>query len=379
MIVGIDGNEANVNQRVGVNTYSYELLKNLWKLQDEWKYKHKLIVYLKENPRDDMPGETQYFKYKVIKGGSAWILTKLMPNLFFDKLKCDVFFSPSHYVPPIAPMPRVCSIMDLGYLEYTEQFRKKDFWQLKVWSAISIYVSKAVFAISSSTKADIVRHYSFAKDKIYVTPLAYDASKFNTKISDEDVRRVRGRYSIVSDYVLYLGTLKPSKNILGLIEAFSKIRTSKPEIRLVIAGKKGWLYESIFQKVKELSLVDRIIFTDYVSEADKPGLIKGARLFVLPSFWEGFGLDVLNAMACGVPVVVSNVGSLPEVVGSAGVMVDPNDTESITQGMKEVLLAPDTKYNSYIKKGLEQVKKFSWEKTARETLKICLKIEQEKS
>jgi glycosyltransferase involved in cell wall biosynthesis len=370
MILGIDGNEANVGERVGVNTYAFELLRNLWKLQDEWKGDHSIIVYLKENPRQDMPEETEYFKYKVIKGGGGWVLTKLVPNLFFGRPKCDIFFSPSHYVPPVAPMPRVCSIMDLGYLEYTEQFRKIDFWQLKIWSAISIYISKAIIAISNSTKADIVRHYPFAKDKVFVTHLAYDAKRFNTKISGEDVRRVGSRYSIVTDYVLYLGTLKPSKNIEGLLEAF----TSISNLKLVIAGKKGWMFDSVFKKVKELGLEDRVLFTDYVAEEDKPALIKGAKLFVLPSFWEGFGLDALNAMACGVPVVVSNVGSLPEVVGEAGIKVDPKDPESIAKGMREVLLAPVTKYNSLVEKGLAQAKKFSWEATARETLKIITHV-----
>ena len=374
MNVGIDGNEANVKNRVGVNTYAYELLKNLRKLQDEWKDKHKLIVYLKDNPREDMPEESPFFKYKVIKGSGAWILTKLMPDLIFTKPKCDIFFSPSHYVPLIVSIPRICSIMDLGYLEYTEQFRKKDIWQLKIWSAISIYVSKAIFAISNSTKADIVRHYPSAKNKIYVTPLAYDPIKFNLKISDEDVRRVRDKYSIVSDYVLYLGTLKPSKNVDGLIEAFSRLKIKDYRIKLVIAGKKGWLYEPIFKKVKDLGLEDDVIFTDFVDEEDKPALIKGAKVFVLPSFWEGFGLDVLAAMACGVPVVVSKVGSLPEVAGDAGILVDPKSVESIAGGIKEVLLAPITKYNSMVGKGLAQAKKFSWEKTARETLKIITNI-----
>ena len=377
MILGIDGNEANVAERVGVNTYAFELLWNLWKLQDEWKKEHEMIVYLKENPREDMPKETDYFKYKVIKGGGAWILTKLVPDLFFAKPKCDIFFSPSHYVPPIAPIPRICSIMDLGYLEHTEQFRKKDFWQLKIWSAISIYISKAIIAISNSTKADIVRHYPFVKSKVYVTHLAYDANRFNTDISGEDVRRVRGKYSIVTDYVLYLGTLKPSKNIEGLLEAFASIINSQLPInnlKLVIAGKKGWMFDSIFQKVRQLGLEDRVIFTDFIEEVDKPSLIKGAKLFILPSFWEGFGLDALNAMACGVPVVASNVGSLPEVVGDAGVMIDPKDPESIALGMREVLLAPKAKYNNLIEKGLSQAKKFSWEATAIETLKIITNV-----
>jgi glycosyltransferase involved in cell wall biosynthesis len=187
---------------------------------------------------------------------------------------------------------------------------------------------------------------------------------------------VRDRYSIVRDYVLYLGTLKPSKNIEGLVEAFASIMNSEFKIdnlKLVIAGKKGWMYESIFEKVKKLGLQEDVIFTDFVPEEDKPGLIMGAKVFVLPSFWEGFGLDALNAMACGVPVVVSNVGSLPEVVGNAGVLVDPESPESIARGIKEVLLAPTTKYNSLKGAGLTRVKEFSWEKTARKTLEVLTK------
>jgi glycosyltransferase involved in cell wall biosynthesis len=374
MLVGIDGNEANVSQRVGVNTYAFELLWNLWKLQDEWKDSHAIIVFLKNKPMGDMPKETQAFRYKILEGNSAWILTKLTPHLIFGKPKCDVFFSPSHYVPLIVPIPCICSIMDLGYLENSVQFTKKDFWQLKIWSAMSIFVSKVIIAISNSTKEDIVRHYPFAMNKIYVTPLAYDINKYNTKISDNDVRRVKVKYSIVTDYVLYLGTLKPSKNIEGLIEAFFRLKDVDQRLMLVIAGKKGWMFESIFQKVKELDLSNRVIFTDFVDEENKPALIKGAKLFVLPSFWEGFGLDALNAMACGVPVIVSNVGSLPEVVGEAGIQIDPKNVESISKAMKEMLLAPEAKYNSMVERGIAQAKKFSWEKTARETLKIITNI-----
>lgn len=380
MIIGIDGNEANIKNRVGVNTYAFEILWNLWKLQGEWGSKHNLIVYLKDEPLSDLPKETQKFKYKIIRGRGLWIITKLIPDLFFRKPRPDIFFSPSHYVPPIAPMPRICSIMDLGYLEFSGQFTKKDFWQLKLWSAISIFISKSIIAISNSTKEDIVRHYPNSRGKIYVTPLAYDSKIFNTNISLEDVRRVKNKYTIVDDYILYLGTLKPSKNVEGLIAAFSLLTTDYDtkktvdhrlsSISLVIAGKKGWLYKPIYEKAEKLGLNGKIVFTDFVSEKDKPALIKGAKVFVLPSFWEGFGLDALNTMACGVPVVASNVGSIPEVVGKAGILVDPNDVNSIAKGIEDVLLADTSKYNSMVEKGLTQVKKFSWEKTARETLKI---------
>jgi len=368
MIIGIDGNEANVEKRVGVNVYAFELLRSIHNLQNKGVIKHKLIVYLKSTPLEDMPKETQNYKYKIIKGSGAWILTKLIPHLWFNSEKLGFFFSPSHYIPPFVSQPRACSIMDLGYLKSSGQFRKYDYWQLKYWSAISIFSSKIVFAISQNTKDEIVKYYPFASKKIVVTPLAYDKDLFNVNVPKEDVRRVRNGYTIVSDYILFLSTLKPSKNVEGLIEAFDEVSGKFPDIKLVIAGKKGWLYESIFEKVKKLNLEAKIIFTDFISEEDKPGLIAGAKLFCLPSFHEGFGLDILNALACGVPVVISDKGSLPEVAGEAGIYVDPNFSKSIAGGITKVLSMNDIEYNKQVKVGLDQVKKFSWEETALKTL-----------
>jgi len=373
MLIGIDGNEANVEKRVGVNVYAFELVCAIAKLENEWGKNHRLIVYLKKPPLNDLPKETQNFKYKIIRGRGLWILTKLMPYLLFGKERPDVFFSPSHYIPPLARQPRVCSIMDLGYLKFSGQFRKYDYWQLRLWSAISIFVSKAVVAISETTKSDIVRHYPFVVKKTYVTPLAFDPTKFNRFVSQKDIRRVKEKYTIVGDYLLFLGTLKPSKNTETLIEAFSTISHQPLAITLVIAGKKGWLYDAIFEKVKKLKVEDRVIFTDYVPDEDKPALMAGAKVFCLPSFWEGFGLDVLNALACGVPVVISDKGSLPEVAGEAGIYVDPESSESISRGIAKVLSLGKLEYNRLVEKGFEQVKKFSWEATARKTLEICLK------
>ncbi|HJY98773.1 MAG TPA: glycosyltransferase family 1 protein [Patescibacteria group bacterium] len=376
MIIGIDGNEANVTQRVGVNEYAFQIIKNLRKLSEKGENPHKLIVYLKSEPLPDLPKEMQNFKYKVIPGGGGWILTKLIPNLFSGAPKPDVFFSPSHYIPPIAPMPRVCSIMDIGYLEFSGQFTKKAFWQLKWWSAISIYISKAVIAISNSTKDDIVRHYPFAKNKTHAVPLAIDPDRFNPSIPEKDVRHIKNKYSIVDDYILYLGTLKPSKNIVGLITAFSLISPDFPKVKLVISGKKGWMFDEIFEKAEKLGLEDKIVFTGFVPEEEKPALIAGARVFVLPSYWEGFGLDALNAMASGVPVVASNAGSLPEVVGDSGVTIDPTDPETIAGGIKKVLTADATKYNSMVEAGISRAKAFSWEETARKTLKIIENVKR---
>jgi len=363
MIVGINGNEANTTKRVGINEYAYQLLCALEKLPESKD--HEFVIYLKEDPLKTLPKERIGWKYKILPGRGVWILKTLMPSLLFSKNKPQVFFSPSHYAPPILSMPSVISITDLGYLSQIEQFRKYDYLQLKYWGAMSMFKAKKIIAISESTKNDIVSHYPRLKNKIEVTYLSYDKSIFKYPISSTKISSVKKKYKITKPYILFLSTLKPSKNIEGLVEAFSLLE-SKNDYQVVIAGKKGWLYESIFNKVKFLGLEDHVIFTDFIPEIDKPGLIAGAEVFAVPSFWEGFGIHVLEAMAVGTPVIASQEGSLSEVVGSAGVYIDPKNPASIALGLARAI--KDKKLLT--KLGLAQAEKFSWEETARKTLNI---------
>src|SRR3989344_4853241 len=303
ILIGIDGNEANIENRVGVNQYAFEVLKGLYGILSDNKDVF-FRIYLKNKPLGDLPREKENWEYEVIPGGGAWIIRSLMPRLFREKEKLSVFFSLSHYAPLVAPCPRVVAIMDLDYLENSEQFRKRDFWQLKYWTARSISVSKYIISISEATKRDIVRHYPKAAKKVVVTHLGYDKDRYNTKILSKNVRRVEEKYKVFDDspieiekrgYILFLSTLKPSKNVEGLIEAWSLVASNFPQVKLVIAGKKGWLYDSIFRKVIDLGLEKQVVFTGIIDEEDKPALVNGARLFVAPSFWEGFGLQVLEA------------------------------------------------------------------------------------
>jgi glycosyltransferase involved in cell wall biosynthesis len=269
-------------------------------------------------------------------------------------------------------MPKICTIHDLGYLKFTGQFKKYDFWQLKYWTAISVYISKYIISVSESTKKDIVRHYPFASERVVVAYHGYNKKRFNSNISFNDVRRVKKKYGIDEDYILFLSLLKPSKNVEGLLKAYKLLITKYncKNIKLVIAGEKGWLFESIFKKVSSLGLGKDVFFTDFVLEKDKPALMAGAKVFASPSFWEGFGIHVLEAMACGTPVVVSDVASLPEVVGDAGVMVDPNDHNSIANGLRKVLGMSEIKYNKLVQDTISQAANFSWEKSAKKTLRV---------
>jgi len=379
MLIGIDGNEANevradIGERVGANVYAYELFREMYRLRKIGKINHDFVLYLKNPPAFDLPKENSWWKYNIIPGSGLWIIRKLMPTLLFKK-RPDVFFSPNHYLPPITLMPKVCTIHDLGYLKFSGQFKKHDFWQLKYWTAISITISKHIIAVSKSTADDIVRHYPFASKKSIIVHHGYDKKRFNINIGNDVVRRVKNRYLISGKYILYLGTLKPNKNVEGIIDAFNIICNYHKEysIKLVITGKKGWLYNSIFNKVRHLRLGKKVIFTDFVKEKDKPVLLKGAYILISPSFWEGFGLHLLESIACGTPVVVSKVASIPEVVGKAAIYVNPVKPESISEGIIKVLSMNTVEYNKLVKKGIKQAEKYSWERCARETIRILEK------
>lgn len=367
MRIGIDGNEANLKNRVGVNQYAAELLRALEKLPQAKR--HEWIIYLREKSLPHLPKKRKGWSYRVLPGSGAWVLRKLMPHLWFTKTRPNAFFAPSHYTPPFLPVPMVMSVMDLGYLRFPEQFRKYDYYQLKYWGQWSLRQAKRVLAISESTKKEIIEHYPWTAGKVVVTYPGYDKEKYDPgKIKVSEVERVKKKYGIEGDYILFLSTLKPSKNVEGLLEAFKKLPVTN--YRLVIAGKKGWLYNAVFQKVKQLGLENRVIFTDFVPEENKPALIAGAKLLASPSFWEGFGMHVLEAMALGVPVVVSNIGSLPEIVGNAGIIVDPHDPAGIARGLEKVVSMSPAQYNK-LKRGLvARAQKFDWADTARRTLRV---------
>ncbi|MEK7521779.1 MAG: glycosyltransferase family 1 protein [Patescibacteria group bacterium] len=362
MRIAIDGNEANVENRVGVNQYAAELLTALENLQESKK--HEWIIFLDKEPLQHLPQPSPNWKYIVGRGGLLGKLT----NLWFANPKLDVYFAPTHYLPPISPVPMVMSIMDLGYLRFPNQFTKRDFYQLKYWTNLSLRVAKKVIAISESTRDEIISHYPWTIGKVEVTLLGYNKTRYRYPIQGWRIRRTKEKYGIFWEYVIYVGTLKPSKNVEGLLDAFRQFKNA--DLSLVIVGKKGWLYESIFEKAHKIGLEDKIIFTDFVSEEEKADLLSGAKCLVSPSFWEGFGMHVLEAMACGCPVVVSKVGSLPEVVGEAGILVDPGDSDSIAKGIEFVVSLPANKYNQLRGAVLKQAEKFSWDKTARETLSI---------
>jgi glycosyltransferase involved in cell wall biosynthesis len=358
MIIGIDGNEANVKNRVGSNIYSFELLLALAKL------KANFVVYLKEKPLADMPPEKKDWQYRVIGPKKFWTQLALPFDLFRHQPRPNVFFTPGHYSPRWSPSPTVMSLMDLSYLYFPEMFRQRDLYQLKSWTSRSVKKAKRILTISQNSQNAIIKEYRVAPEKVVVTYPGLTMVKRSQKANLK-------KYGIEGDFLLYVGTLQPRKNLEKLIEAFGLLKNKK--LKLVIVGKKGWLYDEIFKKVKKMALEKRVIFTGFVPNEDLGTFYQKAKCLVLVSLYEGFGLPVLEAMAHGCPVVASDVSSLPEVVGEAGILVDPKKPEAIAQGIEKAMANQE----ELIKKGYQQAKKFSWEKCARETLKVLEAVAHE--
>lgn len=368
MLIAIDGNEANISQRVGVNQFAFELLRHLHRLDTI----HKFVVFLKDRPLPDMPPAKDNFTYETFGPRKAWVLTGLTMRLFRSP-RPDVLFSPSHYIPLISPVRRVFSIMDLSYEKFGAQyFRQYDLQQLRHWTRLSAKNAKQIITISESAKQDIMELYKVPENKLTVIYPGYDEETFHSRIPVTKQLQIRDKYNIKGKYFVFVGTLQPRKNIIRLIKAFSKLGGGT---KLVIVGKKGWLYDEIFALVKKLDIEQKIIFAGFVPSEDLPALFKASVAYVLPSLYEGFGIPVIEAQACGAVTVVSRTSSLPEAAGDAAIYIDkPDSVHQIAEALRTALSLSRKRRDDLIDAGRTNVKRFSWASAAQKTVDILTSL-----
>ena len=363
MIIAIDGNEANVQNLVGVSVYTIKLLSYF---QKKASPEVQFVVYLREGPLPHLPKATDHFKYEVVKGSFLWSRLFLPLHIAF-RGTFDVFFAPAHYSPNGLKKPLVVTIHDLSYFYYPNEFIKKDLYKLKDWSAESVDKAKKIIAVSKTTKKDIMHYYKTSEDKINVVYNGFEKPD-STKTEGSTLSKFK---LTKNNNFLYVGTVQPRKNIQTLIKAFKEIRKLHNEYKLVIVGKKGWLYEDIYKLVDE-SDKESIIFTDYLEDDAVVELYKNAYSFVHPSFYEGFGIPILEAMSYNCPVIASINASLPEVGGDACLYFDPDIQKELEDRMIQMIENPAVR-KELIDKGKKRIELFSWEQCADETLKVIMK------
>lgn len=371
--IWIDGYEANTPQRLGSSQVAFELLKNLEKIDQKNEY----TILLPSLPLGDLPKEREGWRYQILRPSKLWTRIALPLKLFFSKEKPDLFFSPTQYLPFYFPqkVKKVMIVFDLAPLKFPELYKKSDLYKLINWTKKAVKQADHIITISNSSKEDIIKNYKIDKNKITVSYPGYNRDLYYQIHNKEKIVMVLNKYHLTEEYILFIGTIQPRKNLLRLINVFAEVIKTHPHLKLVIVGKmqglgkEGWMFEKILAKPKQLGIELNVIFTGFVPDEDLPYLVSGAVAFILPSLWEGFGIPALEAMACGTPVIVSNVSSLPEVVGEAGLLINPYSEEEIAQAIRTVYT--DKKLQQKLsKKGLEQVKRFSWEKMAKIVLKV---------
>lgn len=365
--IWIDGYEANIPQRLGSGQVAFELLKNIYELDHENNY----TILLQSKPFPDLPEPRRNWKYKILKPAKLWTRLIIPAYYYLTKNKPDVILSPTHYIPSFINAKRVTIIFDLSFLRFPDMFQKTDLYKLTNWTKYSAEKSSAIITISESSKSDIEKYYQIPAKKITVAYPGYDDKVYRVIKDNQKIEKIQEKYNISGKYIIYIGTIQPRKNLLRLIRSVNNVE----DLKLVIVGKikgqgkQGWMNKEILEEPKKLGIEDRVVFTDFVPTEELPYLISGSKAFILPSLWEGFGIPVVEAMACGVPAISSNVSSLPEVAGSAGLLVNPESETQIEQAIR--LLTTDKKFHAALsKKALKQSKRFSWIKMANEVIKV---------
>jgi glycosyltransferase involved in cell wall biosynthesis len=274
-----------------------------------------------------------------------------------------------HAVPPICPARLIVTAYDLSYEIYPEYYPRILRWKLSTFVPYAVKRAQKVFTISEYSKNQLADLYRIPEEKIIVVHCGVDASRYHPIAYDEVWPRLLERYDgLVEDFILYVGSLQPRKNIPRLLKAYAQL-ISQENIphQLVIVGKHKYLNEDVYTTLRRLRLTGRVLFTGHVPEEDIPLFFNAATVMIFPSLFEGFGLPPLEAMACGTSVVCAHVTSLPEVVGDAAVLVNPYSVEDIARGLHEVLSDVDLRA-ALAAKGIERARQFSWEAAARKAL-----------
>jgi len=360
MHIGIEAERANNPVKTGVEHYAKQLILHLAEIDHDNRY----TLYLRTKPEPwflALPGN---FTVKVIPFPKFWTQIRLSWEMLFHPV--DVLFIPASALPLIHPKKSVITIHDVAWIQYPQVFTwwMRNFLRVSTWFAVKS--AQQVIAISESTKNDLVKFYHLPPEKIVVVPHGYEKAHHNFDLS---AVTPEVRAQLPDKYIFFASTLQPRKNIEGLIDAFAELKREHPELphKLVIIGRTGWKFQTILTKINDHK--DTVVYLGHVADNDRWALYHHADLFVHPSFYEGFGMWILEAFECEVAAAVSNISSMPEVGGDAVLYFDPHNRQDIKKAIQDALFDAGLRQR-LVEKGKQRLPLFGWDRCARETLHV---------
>lgn len=369
--------EHTKRQKTGVGYYTYNLIKALQKTDNKndytllfWKILLKKgyspIEITAPNFKNKFIRFSYHLYYKLFKLGLG------IPLNFFAK-KPDLALFTNFVLFPVYGGKKVVVIYDLSFKKYPQYSDKKNEIFLNKFVPKAVKKADHIITISQNSKKEIIEFYNASPDKVSIINPSYSKDIFKPQKKDS-IEKIKEKYKIGSNYFLFTSSLEPRKNVLGIIKAYVSLPLEiRKENSLVLVGGKGWKDEEIWLEIeKQRKQGNKIITPGYVLEEELPIFYSGANIFLYPSIYEGFGIPILEAMACGAPVITSNISSMPEVAGDAALLVNPEKSEEIKEAIIEIV-NNDNLRKDLIDKGFKQIKKFSWEESAKKLLEVFKK------
>ncbi len=364
---------AAVHHRGGLGRYAQELTTALLAVDAEDEY----IAFYNRPAQARVPPPLAHLRHLTTDlPNKPWRLSALCAHLvglsqdrFFPDV--DLFHATDHLLPRFSRVRSVFTLHDLAFRFYPETHTPLNRWFLNVMMPRFLHAAGAVIAVSEHTKRDALRAYGIDETKVRV--IYEGVSPRFCPANPEAIQATRRKYNLPDRFILFVGTIEPRKNLTTLLAAYRLLRGQGAEHKLVIVGKRGWLYGDFFRQLRASGLEGEIIFPGFVPDEDLPALYGGADLFAFPSLYEGFGLPPLEAMACGTPVVCADSSSLPEVVGDAALLVPPSDVAAWAEALRRLACDADLQA-SLRSRGPEQARRFSWEQAARATVEVYRQV-----
>lgn len=329
---------ADSYRNAGVSRYTYRLVEGVSRLPSDQRYTifvsardHSAVERLRTERMELVPA-----RWATVRPAQRVLWEQVALPELLRRLRVDVFHSPVNVLPMRLPCASVVTVHDLAFLHYPQYFRPARRIYQRTFTIRSARFATMVVAVSDSTRRDLMRH-GVAPSRIRVIYPSIE-ERFHPIDDPARLQAFRREHNLPERFLLYLGTLEPRKNVVGLLEAYARLRATNDDVPpLVVAGAKGWYYDAIFERARALGLDRAVTFAGYVRDEDQPLWYAAAELFIYPSLFEGFGLPVAEAMACGAPVVTSTLSSLPEVAGEAAILADPRSPDALAHAMRSVL------------------------------------------